>query len=520
MLRRLWLVVALGLVLYLPSLPNHFVWDDEEQVVANEAVHSMSHIGELLSGSTFNSGGSTKLGGIYYKPLMSVSFAVVYSIFGPSPWAFHLLQIGLHMGSVILFYFIFCKLWKNEKIALFMACLFLVHPQNVETVVYISSLQDTLFMFFGMLGLTWIVMREKPIEWKDLLYAGMGVFWALLGKETGILFMVIIGMYLWLYQTKKDFWRWIMILAGILGIYLFFRVGLAHVGLYKNAFTPMATLPIITRLGNMSGIVWYYLVQFVWPSQLAISQHWVNNNPGIFEYLSLLGIVGGWLAILWWGVKNKVRNFVFFWLWFGLALAFHAQIFPLDLTVAERWFYLPMAGLVGAMGSMVRRLWRIERRWWGVMAMIIIIIALFVRSSIRIQNWRDGLTLYKHDSQIMSDSFDLQNNWGVELYRSGEMSGAREHFARSVELAPTWWTNWNNLGVIIEAEGDWDTALNYYRHAIDNGQYYLAYGNYARVLLKQNKWQEARSFLENSLMIFPNSQNLLDLYRYERMNER
>ena len=130
------------------------------------------------------------------------------------------------------------------------------------------------------------------------------------------------------------------------------------------------------------------------------------------------------------------------------------------------------------------------------------------------------MTLYSHDIQIMSESFDLQNNYGVELYRARRYDEARVYFEKSTVTAPTWWTNWNNLGVIIEQEGDLDTALTDYRRAIDNGQYYLAYENYARILLKQNKWQEARLFLENSLRLFPNNQNLLDLYRYERINER
>ena len=520
MFRRLWLLVALGFVLYLPALPNHFVWDDEEQVVANTAVHTIANIPELFSGSTFNSGGSAKLGGLYYKPLMSISFAIIYSIFGPSPWAFHLFQVGLHIGVVLLLYLIFCRIWKNKWLAFFVSTLFLIHPQNVETVAYISSLQDTLYMFFGMLGLTWLIGRDKDINWHDLIFAGACLFLALLGKETGGLFGLIIGLYLFLYKKKLDVWHWAGVVTCVFVVYLYLRVGVAQVGLEKNMFTSMATLPLLTRLGNIPAIVWHYLSQWIWPQYLSISQHWANRQPGILEWIELLGLVFGWLGILWWGLKRKDTNLVFFWVWFGLAIAFHVQIFPLDLTVADRWFYLPMVGLIGSMGSMGSMGYRVCSIKYGNIIIAIILFALFVRSSIRIQNWRDGLTLYKHDSQIMPNSFDLQNNLGVELYRSGDMKGAKEHFIRSTEISPTWWTNWNNLGVIIEAEGDLDTALIYYRRSIDNGQYYLAYGNYARVLLKQKKWLEARTFIENSLILYPSNQVLLETYQYLRINER
>jgi len=519
MFKRLLILVAVGLALYLPALPNHFVWDDEEQVVANTAVHSVANIPQLFVGSTFNSGGASNLGGLYYKPLMSVGFAVIYGVFGPSPWAFHLLQIGLHIGSGLLLYLILRKIWKNDFLALLTSMLFLIHPQNVETVGYISSLQDTLYMFLGMLGLKWIVISEEKIEWSDMMFAGGCVFLALLSKETGGLFGILIGLYILLFHKRRDLVKWLEVLCIVYGFYLYLRIGVAQVGLDKNMFTPMATLPLTVRLGNIPALVWHYLSQFVWSSRLSISQHWVNSNPGFLQGTVLCGLIVSWLMILWLAIKNKGRIFGFFWVWFGVAMVFHLQIFPLDMTVADRWFYLPMVGFIGSMGSMVERSWIVDRRWLRVV-MVIIMIALFVRSSIRIQNWRDGMTLYSHDIQIMSESFDLQNNYGVELYRARRYDEARVYFEKSTVTAPTWWTNWNNLGVIIEQEGDLDTALTDYRRAIDNGQYYLAYENYARILLKQNKWQEARLFLENSLRLFPNNQNLLDLYRYERINER
>lgn len=509
----LWLTLV-GLLLYLPSLGNNFVWDDEEQVVANVAVHSLGQIPELLSGSTFNSGGALRLGGLYYKPLMSVSFAVIYSMFGPSPWAFHLLQIGLHLGSTILFFVILQRLWRNKWLAWGVALLFLIHPQNVETVVYISSLQDALYMFFGMFGLMWIVTRDDEIDGKDWTLVGSSLLMALLSKETGGVFGVLIGVYLFLLGNKKDGWRWLQVMGGVLMIYLYLRLGVANVGLEKNLFTPMGTLPLAVRLGNIPGIVWHYLSLWVWPQKLAISQHWANRSPGILEGVELFSLVMAWGVVAWRGVVRQNLTLVFFWVWLGVSLMFHAQIFPLDLTVADRWFYLPMAGLLGTLGSIwVNRATRLYDKRLVIAGVGMVILLLFVRSSVRILNWRDGLSLYQHDIQIMQDSFDLENNLGVELYRVGDKAGAKKHFARSTVFAPDWWTNWNNLGVSMEEEGELTKATEYYGRAISNGRYYLAYGNYARVLLKQQRWEEAKSFLENSLKLYPNNQELIELYR-------
>lgn len=533
------LLILIGLFLYLPALPNKFVWDDEEQVVANVAVHSVGNIPQLLAGSTFNSGGSASLAGLYYKPLMSICFAVIYTMFGPTPWAFHFFQIGLHLGSVLLLFIILKKLWNNEWLAFVGSLLFLIHPQNVETVVYISSLQDTLYMFFGLLGLTWIVISENKIGLWDYVFAGVCVFLALLGKETGGLFGVIIGVYMWIRSLhfgrddgesgRDDVYKWLITLVGVYGLYLYLRLGMAHVGLGKNMFTPMATLPLLVRLGNIPTILFHYFSQFVWPSKLSISQHWADFKPGIFELLSLVGLVLVWVRGLWWGGKVRSEkgegksmntSFVFFWIWLGVAMAFHSQIFPLDMTVADRWFYLPMVGVIGVVGSILQseKLKVRSEKAVGIVISIILIL-FFVRSSIRIWDWRDGLTLYSHDIQITPQSFDLQNNLGVELFRVSRFDEAKKHFEISTKLSPTWWTNWNNLGAIVEREGDLELALDYYNKAIQNGNYYLAYPNYARVLLKQNKMYEARLFLKNSLQVFPNNITLLELFKYSEYTQ-
>ncbi len=49
--------------------------------------------------------------------------------------------------------------------------------------------------------------------------------------------------------------------------------------------------------------------------------------------------------------------------------------------------------------------------------------------------------------------------------------------------------------------------------SIDNGNYYLAYENYAKILIKQKEFDVAEEFIKDTLKYFPNNQNLLDLYQ-------
>lgn len=511
------IILFLGCSLYLSFLSNQFVWDDEEQILANESVHSLSHIPQLLSGSTFNSGGRESLGGLYYKPLMSVSFALLYTLFGPTPWAFHGFQLLLHLGSTILLYLLFRSLLARHGLSLLLSLVFLLHPLNVETVAYSSALQDTLYLFFGLLGLTWLVLSNGRLHWYDQLFLVLLLLLSILSKETGALFFLLLPLYQLLFYSLNHSLRMLPSILLPAAIYAYLRFDLAQVTLSTNMFTPITHLSLGERLLQIPALVMHYLSLFVYPAQLAISQHWVAplNLTGFWLPLLLsLGLLA--LHIFY---ANQLRRnilyhpFLFFSLWFTLALGFHLQLFPLDMTVADRWFYLPMAGLLGALGVGLSTLSSLSLRRLTYFVPILLV-ALFARSYARLTNWATGLTLYQHDIILMPNSFDLNNNLGVELYRQGHLSNAKLYFTRSTELAPTWWTNWNNLGVILEREGDLNLALSYYKKAIDNGQYYLAYPNYAQILLKQGRLEEAKIFLADVLRYFPHNSHLVELYRY------
>jgi len=188
----------------------------------------------------------------------------------------------------------------------------------------------------------------------------------------------------------------------------------------------------------------------------------------------------------------------------------HLQIIPLNMTVAERWLYFPMIGLLGMMGSIIK-ISNIKYQISKILfSLAIIIISIFsIRSFIRTLDWRNGLALFGHDIKKTS-SFDLQNNFGTELFRVGRYDEAKKYFKISTELAPYWWVNWNNLGAIYEREKNYQKAAEYYQKSINNGQYYLAYENLAKILVLHGKDQKkTEEFLKEVLKLFPKNENLL-----------
>ncbi|PJE67516.1 hypothetical protein COU95_02015, partial [Candidatus Shapirobacteria bacterium CG10_big_fil_rev_8_21_14_0_10_40_9] len=474
-LQLIFLILAVGFVVYFNSLFNGFVWDDEEQILNNVAIRSFSNLPLIFKSSTFSTGGAG-LSGWYYKPLMTASFMLNYSIWRLNPFGFHLFQVLLHLINAVLVFLLFSALFKPPLVSFFLALVFAVHPVNSESVVYISAVQEVLFTFF-VLGGFLILLKFKTK--KSLITGAFLIFLALLSKETAILAIPIILVYFLLFEKDKVF-SWIFSSLAILSGYLILRVGIAKIPFAHFSIVPISEATFSERLLTIPWEITYYLRVLLFPRILATAQHTVIKNPADFSFWGLGILVLIFLsATIWTVLKLRSKLFYFFVFWFFCSLVLILNIFPLDMTVAERWLYFPLIGFLGMMGiifAWINQSFPSLSRLFIILSLVAIV-SLGLRTIVRNSNWRSGLSLYEHDIKINKTAFDLQNNYGVELFRVGRIDEAKIHFERSISLQPKWWTSFNNLGAVYERKGDFSEAEKMYQKSIENGNYYLAYEN-------------------------------------------
>jgi tetratricopeptide (TPR) repeat protein len=511
--KKILIIIALGFLVFSLSLKNGFVWDDEEQIINNTVIHSISNWPKFFAGGAFNSGGTGSLLGVYYKPLMTLSFSIIYSLFGANPTPFHLLSLTLHISNTILVFLIFDKFFRKKKyVPLTLALIFLVHALTSEVVFYAANLQDALFFFFGLSALYISTFDLTAVKKYILIFLLLTA--SLLSKETGIIFVGAVILYTFSFDAKR-IKSSIFTSTGVLGIYAFLRFVIANVGFGKIDLAPLSSQNLDIRLLNLPKIAIYYFQNLIYPANLVPNQHWfiTTANFSGFWLPAIISIII--IIVIAIPVFRTNKVYTFFLAIFLTSLAMHLQIIPLDATVSGRWFYLPMFGLLGMLGTVIPK---IDRKI--LVGIIIIITILSVRTFVRSLDWKDGLTLYSHDAAILPNDFNLENNLGVELWRIGKIDEAGIHFQASVNLAPSWWTNWNNLGAYRQSLGDLTGAEVDYKKAIDNGNYYLAYENYAGILIKEGKTKEAEDFLENNaLKYFPENQNLEEMHQYLLQNK-
>jgi len=267
----------------------------------------------------------------------------------------------------------------------------------------------------------------------------------------------------------------------------------------------------------------YYFKTFFYPMVLAIDQQWVVRSLTYSTfYLPLVIIVSIFVSI---GVlffyiykyyNHAIKYFTFFLGWFIVGLLFHLQIFPLDKTVADRWFYFPMVGLLGMIGVVVEQLILKKYKYTSIFAFlsILIICILSTRTILRNNNWKDAITLYSHDIQY-SDNFDVENNLGVEYENKLEFSKAIPHFEKSVIFRPFEY-NLVNLGIsyaeigkIKEAKSSFSKAYNLntfnmfspHKHALK------LYRSYATTLIFYDS-ESAIPVIQNGLRDYPDDVGL------------
>lgn len=458
-------IIVIGIIVYANMLINGFAWDDVSYIVYNQEVHSLNFL-KVFQPSYFNHGNQ-------YRALSALYFTLIYSLFSQSPFFYHLVQLVMHVANSILVFFLFRKFFR-ENISFVLTLLFLVHPIQVESVSFIGASVSPLFSLFGTMAVL-LVLYDKVLKryWTYPLLSLL-LLLSVLTKETGAVFAFVVIIAVFLFRKKYLLPSILSVIAtGVIYLYLRVIVGNVHLhGYDPRAINPIIHMNFWERVVNIPAIVFYYLKTLIYPSALAIDQVWVIRNINFFNFylpfafdLLFAGLV---IGLGFWVYNNKNKLFpayLFFLAWFGGSLFIHLQFVPLDMTVADRWMYLVIVGLLGLVGIIISLIpKKIITSRKALYLVVIILMTLSLRSIVRNADWKDDITLLTHDTKV-SDNYELENNLGSFLSYTRDFKGSVVHTKRSVQLYP-YDKNLTNLGFAYEQVNDLEHAKANYEKAI------------------------------------------------------
>jgi protein O-mannosyl-transferase len=493
-------ILLIGFIVFFNGLFNGFIGDDELQITNNPIIHSLRNIPVFFSGSTFYNGGET-LEGVYYKPLQTTLFSLIYSLSGPNPFTFHLFQIFIYIINACFVYLILRYFFDN-LLAFFLALIFLVHPINSEAAFYVSATQDVLFFFFGILSL-WIL--QKYDLRRAYVAAGICLLLSLLSKEAGILFLLISILFIYLFK-KKHIRLWLEYSSIMVIAYSVLRI--SNFGIFKNmvTYTPINSLNLFKRMLNVPEIISFYLKTFIFPMNLSTSWDWIYIHISISHFfIPLIADLLFFTLLIFVGIIfNKkqhkyLKSYLFFCSWFLLGLALYLQFIPLDATVAERWFYFPIVGLLGIIGVILQVSKLNLKNRYIITLFLLIILVFCARTVLRSFDYKDDFTIVSHDLKASKDDYSLENNLSVIYFNRRRLNEAKQHAEKSIKIFPNI-TNYTSLGGIEFRLGNYEAAREAFLKAINFGDFYSAYYNLAGLALFHGDPKENINYIRNVVL--------------------
>lgn len=503
------LLAGIGFFIFLNSLGNGFSLDDGFQIVTNSYVQT---------GQFFYYFSHTI--GPYYRPLMFFAYTLIFQLFNLSSFFYHSFQVSLYIVDALLVFLLFQYFSKNNFISFIFALLFIIHPMNEELAAHIANFQDVLYMFFGLTAL--LISAKQIFKNYSDISAIILLFLSILSKETGILFVFMNIIYIFFFRKTNRLRACIYASFAAIAYFLF---RLALVGFIKPTnFNPIPPNTITAavlneRLLTIPKIIYFYLTTFIYPANLAV-QYWVVKSmtlsgfllPLVFDLTILVCLITSGIYLTK-QHKSKSISFWFFFFWFCLGLGLHLNIVPLDFTATDRWFYFPMIGLLGMLMIFFQS-WKSGKILTNrliVVFLLIVFSALSIRTIIRNTNWKNDLTLFKHDLPSMEDVASPQYIYGTALYNNGQYEAAASHLKKASELAPNSYLIWTNLGFAYLYQNKLDKATFCFKEEIKLRQDVNGYKALIIIALLQAKFKEAKKMAQDNLIKWSDDPYLLQM---------
>lgn len=463
------LLLLVGVAIYANAWSAPFIWDDFPLIVENEQIKSFGYIKEWFTTSSV-SGSAVATPGDLYRPLVKFIFALLYSVFGEAPFAFRTLNIILHIANSFLVFALFKKFKLPQYGSLLAALIFLGHPVQVEAVTYISGLPDVLAPFFILSGL---LLFKSGRNFAALTTCIL----ALLSKEIAVTFFpfaLLIVMYDWKSYDKKTKGKkcvWASIFGAVILIYIILKFtvlnfsGSMHLTTLVSEYTEKISVRIITFVS----ILWEYAKLIIFPKDLFFEKVYLPVAK-LFQMRGIFGIsliVGG--CALAYNSFFKSKKFFFAFAWFFIPLIPVSGIFIIANNLyTERWLYLPLIGVAFGIAAMWEALKTKQARAIYACVMILIAVALSIRTVYRNSDWTDPERFYENEISYNPYSPRLYSQLGTIHFAKGNYNRAIQAFEKSVitddiESSPVFRFNLGNTYYYV---GKYDEAEYWLKEAL------------------------------------------------------
>lgn len=466
-LALLGLVLVISAAVYLPGIAGPYVFDDRQNLLQNSFLRIDSLELAALQHASFSVASGPLL-----RPLSMLSFALNYYFAGSfdQTTPFKLTNLAIHAVNGLLIFWlmrlifarlshmdgtsdpsVFRGLGRNELFAAAVALLWVVHPINLTSVLYIVQRMASLSALFTLLGLityfkgrVWVVAgRRAGIGLMAFGILGFGTLGLLCKESAALLPLFVLALELTLFVDQAPWRYWPGLSARTRGAILAALLVIATVMLVWaiNVFMPPYAgrhFNMSERLLTESRVLVFYLSLVLFPRINAFGLHHddISLSTSFIAPWTTLPAILGLIGLLVWAylARKKLPLLALGIFWFFVGHLLESTILPLEL-VHEHRNYLAGVGILLAVICLLDYGHRkFDRKVWIFYPVFASILA--GTTVLRATQWSDYNSLTRYQAIHHPNSARAQGMLSSLLYAQGDYEQAMAAIQKAANLKP------------------------------------------------------------------------------------
>jgi len=494
------LLVIIVFSVFSNTLRSPFILDDADNILNNRHIRL-----NTLSVSNLVDAGTKSL--LPRRPVANISFALNYFFSGYDVFAYHLVNIFIHIAAALLLYLFFKTTLflagKGERAApegpgtsfmaaipFFAALIWAVHPVQTQSVTYIIQRMNSMAAMFYILSMLFYIKgRMIRIRNSDnsqtaaytrmrnftsiILFAASFVsgLLALGSKEIAITLPFFILLYDWYFFQDLSM-KWLKRKAPVFGLVFLLLLGVIVLYLGENPVSKILSrydvrdfTPSQRMLTELRVVVFYItLLIFPHPSRLNLEHDFGLSNSltdPMITLFCLAGIAALFLTAIYSSKKKRILSFAI--LWFLGNLVVESTFIGLELVFEHR-LYLPSMMACLALPLLFGRHIKKPVLVGGLLLICVAVLAIWTYDRNRV--WKNEVTLLRDCIQKSPNKERPHTSLGSTLFTMGKKEESLQHLAKALALNPNYHVAHNNMGVVLISGGSTDAAIRHFETAL------------------------------------------------------